>query len=62
MLTKRLPPQFGPNAIEAAGRHESFLEAAAEQDVTPAQPTILRQLPNAEFRITAGNVLLSPQC
>ena len=34
MKTKRLPPLNSLQAFEAAGRHESFLEAAAEHDVT----------------------------
>ena len=35
MKTKRLPPLNSLQAFEAAGRHESFLEAATEQSVTP---------------------------
>ena len=34
MNTERLPPLNSLKAFEAAGRHESFLEAAAEQGVT----------------------------
>ena len=34
MNRKRLPPLSSLQAFEAAGRHESFLEAAAEHDVT----------------------------
>ena len=34
MKTKRLPPLKSLEAFEAAGRHESFLDAAAEQGVT----------------------------
>ena len=34
MKTKRLPPLKSLQAFEAAGRHESFLDAAAEQGVT----------------------------
>ena len=34
MKTKRLPPLNALQAFEAAGRHESFLDAAAEQCVT----------------------------
>ena len=34
MKTKRLPPLNSLKAFEAAARHESFLEAAAEQGVT----------------------------
>ena len=35
MQTDRLPPLNSLKAFEAAARHESFLEAAAEQGVTP---------------------------
>ena len=35
MNTNRLPPLNSLKAFDAAARHESFLEAAAEQDVTP---------------------------
>ena len=34
MKTKRLPPLNSLQAFEAAGRYESFLEAATEQSVT----------------------------
>ena len=34
MKTRRLPPLNSLKAFEAAGRHESFLEAATEQNVT----------------------------
>ena len=34
MDTNRLPPLNSLKAFEAAARHESFLEAAAEQSVT----------------------------
>ena len=34
MKTKRLPPLNSLQAFEAAARHESFLDAAVEQDVT----------------------------
>ena len=35
MTTKPMPPLNSLQAFEAAGRHESFLTAAAEHDVTP---------------------------
>ena len=34
MNTERLPPLNSLKAFDAAARHESFLEAAAEQSVT----------------------------
>ena len=34
MKTRRLPPLNSLQAVEATARHESVLEAAAEQDVT----------------------------
>ncbi|MDE0368052.1 MAG: LysR family transcriptional regulator [Gammaproteobacteria bacterium] len=36
MSDDRLPPLNSLQAFEAAGRHESFLHAAAEQDVSPS--------------------------
>ena len=35
MDTDRLPPLNSLRAFDAAARHESFLEAAAEESVTP---------------------------
>ena len=51
MNTNRLPPLNSLKAFETAARHESFLEAAAEQDVTPGSD----QQACAAARALSGN-------